>query len=131
MGNAKRYSQFFNKIYRKDLNVKVICTSNIAESNKKIDYKFNFNSLVNEDALIRDNPVLMLLKILLKVKIKEPFLAGFDGYSADNARNYPGEYIQFLYCDDNVVLRNEAVRKALLVIGKGIKLNFLTPTIYV
>ncbi len=131
MGNAKRYSQFFNKIYRKELNVKVICTSNISESNKKIDYKFNFNSLVNEDALIRDNPVLMLLKILTKMKIREASLAGFDGYSADDTKNYPKEYIQFLYCDDNVVLRNEAVKKALSLIGKGIKLNFLTPTIYV
>jgi 4-hydroxy 2-oxovalerate aldolase len=131
MGNAKRYSQFFNKIYRNDLNVKVICTSNVSESNKKIDYKFNFNSLVNEDDLIRDNPVLMLLKILVKMKIKDAYLAGFDGYSADNSKNYPGEYIQFLYCDDDVVLRNEAVKKALAVIGKDIQLQFLTPTLYV
>jgi 4-hydroxy 2-oxovalerate aldolase len=131
MGNAKRYSQFFNKIYRKDLHVKVICTSNVSESNKKIDYKFNFNSLVNEDALIRDNPMLMLLKILVKMKIKEAYLAGFDGYSADNSKNYPQEYIQFLYCDDDVVLRNEAVKKALVLLGKEIKLKFLTPTFYI
>ena len=131
MGNAKRYSQFFNKIYRKDLNVKVICTSNIAESNKKIDYKFNFNSLVNEDALIRDNPMLMLLKILTKMKIKKASLAGFDGYSADDTQNYPNEYIQFLYCDDNVILRNEAVKKELAVIGKDIHLEFLTPSLYI
>jgi len=131
MGNAKRYSQFFNKIYRKDLNVKVICTSNIAESNKKIDYKFNFNSLVNEDALIRDNPMLMLLKILTKMKIEKASLAGFDGYSADDTQNYPNEYIQFLYCDDNVILRNEAVKKELAVIGKDIHLEFLTPSLYI
>lgn len=131
MGNAKRYSQFFNKIYRKDLNVKVICTSNIAESNKKIDYKFNFNSLVNEDALIRDNPMLMLLKILTKMKIKKASLAGFDGYSADDTQNYPNEYIQFLYCDDNVILRNEVVKKELAVIGKDIHLEFLTPSLYI
>lgn len=130
MGNAKRYSQFFSKIYR-NLNVKVICTSNVSESNKKIDYKFNFISLVNKNEHIRDNPTLMLLKILIKMNIKEAYLAGFDGYSADDSTNYPGEYIQFLYCDDNVVLRNEAVKKALLLIEKEIKLNFLTPTIYV
>ena len=105
MGNAKRYSQFFNKIYRNDLHVKVICTSNVSESNKKIDYKFNFNSLINEDELIRDNPVLMLLKILFK--------------------------IQFLYCNDDVVLRNEAVKKALGKIMENIKIKFLTPSLYV
>lgn len=131
MGNAKRYSQFFNKIYRKDLDVKVICTSNVSESNKKIDYKFNFTSLVNEEVLIRDNPMLMLLKILVNMKIKQAYLAGFDGYSADNSRNYPVEYIQFLFCDDDVVLRNEAVKKALAAIGTNIKLEFLTPSLYV
>lgn len=130
MGNAKRYSQFFNKIYRNDLNVKVICTSNIAESNKRIDYKFNFNSLVFEDKFIRDNPVLMLLRILIKMKIKKAYLAGFDGYAPDDTKNYPREYIQFLFCDDNVVLRNDAVKKALFALNKEINLEFLTPSLY-
>ncbi|MFA5322016.1 MAG: aldolase catalytic domain-containing protein [Smithella sp.] len=130
MGNAKRYSQFFNKIYRNDINVKVICTSNISESNKKIDYKFNFNSLINKDELIRDNPVLMLLKILAKMNLKNAYIAGFDGYSADDTKNYPKEYIQFLFCDDNVVLRNEAVKKDLGKIMEKVNINFLTPTFY-
>lgn len=129
MGNAKRYSQFFNKIH-KDCNVKVICTSNVSESNKKIDFKFNFNSLINDDPLIRDNPVLMLLKLLTRMKIKTAYLAGYDGYSADNVCNYPGEYIQFLYCDDDVVLRNDAIKKAIAEIGRGITLEFLTPSLY-
>jgi 4-hydroxy 2-oxovalerate aldolase len=131
MGNAKRYSQFYNKIYKRDSDVRVICTSNVSESNKKIDYKFNFNSLINEDKLIRDNPVLMLLKVLVKMKVKNVYMAGFDGYSPDNEKNYPVEYIQFLYCDDDVVLRNEAVKKALAVMGKSIKLEFLTPSFYI
>ncbi|MCF8070542.1 MAG: aldolase catalytic domain-containing protein [Desulfobacterales bacterium] len=130
MGNAKRYSQFFNKIYRNDLDVKVVCTSNVSESNRKIDYKFNFGSLVNENEIIRDNPVLMLLKILVKMKCPKVCIAGFDGYVADDSQNYPGEYIQFLFCDDNVVLRNEAVKKALALIGKDIRLEFLTPSRY-
>jgi 4-hydroxy 2-oxovalerate aldolase len=73
----------------------------------------------------------MLLKILFKMKIKNAYLAGFDGYSADNSKNYPGEYIQFLYCNDDVVLRNEAVKKALGKIMENIKIKFLTPSLYV
>ena len=130
MGNAKRYSQFFNKIYRNDLKAKVVCTSNVSESNKKIDYRFNFNSLIIADELIRDNPALMLLKILVKMKFKKVYIAGFDGYVADDAYNYPEEYIQFLYCNDDVVLRNEAVRKILSEIQKDIELEFLTPSLY-
>lgn len=129
IGNAKRYSQFFNKIYRNS-DIKVICTSNISESNKRIDYKLNFSSLINEDANIRDNPVLMLLKSLVKMGMKNVHIAGFDGYSPKTLNNYLGEYIQFLYCDDNVLLRNESIRKALALINKDIKLVFLTPSLY-
>ena len=74
--------------------------------------------------------MLMLLKILVKMKIKKVYLAGFDGYSADNSKNYPEEYIRLLFCDDNVLLRNEAVKKALVLFSKDIKLNFLTPSLY-
>jgi 4-hydroxy 2-oxovalerate aldolase len=130
MGNAKRYSQFFNKIYRNGRSLKVVCTSNVSESNKKIDFKFNFNSLINDDELIRDNPVLMLLKLFIKMNITTTYLAGYDGYSYDTVDNYPGEYIQFLYCDDDVVLRNDAIRKAISEIGNHIRLEFLTPSLY-
>lgn len=131
MGNAKRYSQFFNKIYRGDHPVKVICTSNISEANKRIDHKFNFGTLVMEDKLIWDNPVLMLLKILVKMKIQKAYIAGFDGYSPDDTKNFPREYIQFLFCDDNVVLRNDAVKKTLAKIMKSIQIEFLTSSLYV
>lgn len=131
MGNAKRYSQFFNKIYRSDHPIKVICTSNVSEANKRIDYRFNFGSLVMEDTLIRDNPVLMLLKILIKMNVPKAYIAGFDGYSSDDTRNYPKEYIQFLFCDDNVVLRNEAVKKTLGKIMENIDVEFLTPSLYI
>jgi 4-hydroxy 2-oxovalerate aldolase len=130
MGNAKRYSQFYNRIYRHDSVTKVICTSNISESNKKIDFKLNYNALLYKDDLIRDNPVLMLLNALVKMKIKSAYLAGFDGYSPDLASNYMGDYIQFLYCDDNVLLRNEAVKKEIKEISKSIRLEFLTPSYY-
>ena len=130
MGNSKRYSQFFNKIYMGDCNVKVICSSNISESNRKIDYTFNFNSLINDDDVIRDNPVLMLLKILINMKVGKVYLAGFDGYAKDTVNNYPEEYIPFLYCNDQVVLRNEAIKKAITILENNIVIELLTESIY-
>lgn len=130
MGNSKRYSQFFNKIHMSDCDVKVICTSNISESNRKIDYTFNFNSLINDDNVIRDNPVLMLLKILIKMETRKVYLAGFDGYTNDNVNNYPEEYIPFLYCNDQVVLRNEAIKKSIASLENNISLELLTSSIY-
>ena len=130
MGNSKRYSQFYNKIYMAGFNVKVICTSNIAESNNGIDYSFNFKSLVDADEVIRDNPVLMLLKILSNIKIKKVYLAGFDGYTDNNVNNYPEEYIPFLYCNDQVVLRNEAIKKSIIKLENTIVLKPLTASMY-
>jgi 4-hydroxy 2-oxovalerate aldolase len=131
MGNAKRYSQFFNKIYAGNAGTKVICTSNISESNKKIDYKFNFVSLINENALIRDNPFLMLVKILTRIGIRNISIAGLDGYTQDNADNYFGEYIQFLYCADNVLLRNEQIKNQIKLAKESIGMNFITPSLYI
>jgi 4-hydroxy 2-oxovalerate aldolase len=130
MGNAKRYSQFFNEIYKNGSKIKTICTSNVEEANKKIDYTLNIKSLINEDTLIRDNPMLMLLNALIKMDIKEVSIAGFDGYSKNNESNYFREYIQFLYCNDDVVLRNDAVKKALAGMKGLIALNYLTPSNY-
>jgi 4-hydroxy 2-oxovalerate aldolase len=129
-GNAKRYSQFYDEIYRTGADAKVICTSNVSESNKSIDFIFNFNSLVSREAPIRDNPMLMLLKILVKMKVKSAVLAGFDGYSGRSTDNYFNEYVKFLYCDDDVVLRNELIKNKVKEFKNEIDLGFLTPTAY-
>jgi 4-hydroxy 2-oxovalerate aldolase len=41
MGNSKRYSQFFHKIYGENTMTKIICTSNITEAGRKIDFMVN------------------------------------------------------------------------------------------
>jgi 4-hydroxy 2-oxovalerate aldolase len=74
--------------------------------------------------------MLMLLNALIKMDIKEVSIAGFDGYSKNNESNYFREYIQFLYCNDDVVLRNDAVKKALAGMKGLIALNYLTPSNY-
>jgi len=129
MGNSKRYSQFFHKIYGQQTSSKVICTSNVSESTKKIDYVFNYGSLTMENESIRDNPLLMLLKILKKCTVENIVLAGFDGYSGANTDNYYNDYIPLLYCDDDVMKRNEAISQSI----KDMELNItsITKTIYI
>ncbi|MDO9334134.1 MAG: aldolase catalytic domain-containing protein [Dehalococcoidales bacterium] len=130
-GNAKRYSQFYDEIYKDGASAKVICTSNVSESNKFIDFTFNFNSLISREEPIRDNPMLMLLKILVKINVKSAALAGFDGYSYRNADNYFEEYIKFLYCSDDVILRNNIIKNKVKDLKNEIELRFVTPSAYV
>jgi 4-hydroxy 2-oxovalerate aldolase len=130
MGNAKRYSQFFHKIYEEDRNVKIICTSNITEAGRKIDFTVNYSSLLADDPVIRENPLVMFLKLLKNIGINEVWMAGFDGYVNDNSVNYYGEYVKFLYCQDDVVLRNEAIKKELQGFSRSMRISSLTPTRY-
>jgi 4-hydroxy 2-oxovalerate aldolase len=64
------------------------------------------------------------------MKIGKVHLAGFDGYASDTVKNYPEEYIPFLYCNDHVVLRNEAIKKSISDLVKNIRLELLTSSIY-
>jgi hypothetical protein len=72
----------------------------------------------------------MLLHLLIKLAIPEISMAGFDGYDRDNLVNYYGEYVRFLYCQDNVVLRNEAIKNELKRIAPELRIASLTPTRY-
>ena len=131
MGNAKRYSQFFSRIYSENSNVKLICTSNISEAKEKIDYKVNFSSLVcKENTAIYDNPLVLLLNLLIQLDVKKVSLAGFDGYDGDIAKNYYADYAPLLYDTNGVGARNEAINGFLKSVHSKIFVEFLTKTRY-
>ena len=130
MGNAKRYSQFFHEMYRDDTDAKIICTSNITEPGNKFDYVVNYSALLAENPVIRDNPLIMFLQLLKNIAVTEIWMAGFDGYTQDNSINYYTDYIRLLFCQDNVVLRNEAIKDWLTDNSSAIQVNSLTPTRY-
>jgi 4-hydroxy 2-oxovalerate aldolase len=130
MGNSKRYSQFFHNIYGESTKAQIICTSNITEAGRKIDYIVNYSSLITDNHIIRDNPLVMFLQLLKNVGVSEVMLAGFDGYTQDNSTNYYGEYIRLLYCQDDVVLRNEAIKGELCHFSSFMNISSLTPTRY-
>mgnify|MGYP003586195598 CR=1 FL=1 len=130
IGNSKRYSQLFHYIYGGCCGPKVITTSNVTASSKKIDFVFNYESLINDVEPIRDNPLLMILAILVKLGAKDVSIAGFDGYTQDNTQNYYGEYIPLLYCQDNVMLRNNAMAERLSEYNSEITIRSLTKTLY-
>jgi 4-hydroxy 2-oxovalerate aldolase len=130
IGNSKRYSQLFHHIYGACCGAKVIATSNVTASCKNIDFVFNYESLLNDVGPIRDNPLLMILNVLMKLDIKDVVLAGFDGYTQDNTQNYYGEYIPLLYCQDDVLLRNSAMTEKIKMYSTDISISSLTETRY-
>jgi len=130
MGNAIRFSQFFHQLYRENANVKIICTSNITEPGRKIDYTVSFSELLSDEPIIRDNPLTMFLHLLRKIGTSEVWLAGFDGYTQDNFQNYYDDYVRLLFSQENLVLINEAIKKELSVLSQFMQISSLTPTRY-
>lgn len=131
MGNAKRYSQFFSRIYAENPDVKLICTSNVAESKERIDYNVNFAPLAYKDnPAIYDNPLVLLVNLLVRLGIQRVTLAGFDGYDGEIAANYYAEYAPLLYDTHGVLSRNEAIKAFLRTIAPDITVDFLTESRY-
>lgn len=131
MGNAKRYSQFFDKIYGDISLAKLICTSNITKAGKEVDYIVNYSSLIADEEIIRDNPLILFLNLILKLDIRNIYLAGFDGYIDEPEKNYYRSYVPYLYCKENLLLRNDVIRKELQRLSKKINILSITPTRYI
>lgn len=131
MGNAKRYSQFFSKIYSDAMAVKLICTSNITEANKKIDFVLNYASLVcAENNAIYDNPLVLFINLLIRLEIENVAIAGFDGYDKNIEANYYTEYVPFLYDTTSIAARNSAIKQYFCDVAEKIKISTITPSKY-
>ena len=125
--NMRRYSKIDDKI-GKEINAKVILTSNMREAKNK-DYVINFYSLALESKDIVDNSALMVFKLLIKLGIKSVKIAGMDGYDCNNPYVYNDESTQFDF--SNVAEeRNKLIKKELADIKKSLNIEFITKSLY-
>lgn len=85
VSNAKRYVQLSTILSQEKHTI--IATSNVTSAAKDFDYVLNISSLLDRNAKIIDNSLIMFLKVLIKLGIKTVTLAGFDGYSTETS-NY-------------------------------------------
>lgn len=82
-GNAKRYARLENKRVGR----KVIISSNVKTDNDT-DIIVNYHSLINRGYKYFENSTIMLLNLLKRVNPSRITLAGFDGFDANNRKNY-------------------------------------------
>lgn len=86
--NSRRYLQMSNHLaLPENRSLPIIATSNVTSTEGKFSYVVSYCSLIDPEAEFPDNSMVMLIKLLQKVGVKELFLAGFDGYSPDDV-NY-------------------------------------------
>lgn len=86
LSNSKRYVQLATRLSHEKWSI--IATSNVTGTNSNaFDFVLNFSTLMDGKAQIIDNSLIMLLKALVRIGVKDVTLAGFDGFSSETA-NY-------------------------------------------
>ena len=87
----------------------------------------NYADLVFDEKGNCDNCVIMLLKLLLKLKITDVYMAGFDGYKVGE-NNYVTSYMASQHTKGEK--ENINIRKYVDGLRKVMRITFLTPSQY-
>ena len=133
MSNKRRYQTLKETEGFRD--IKKIFTSNFTDeecdSNTVI---VSFIKLVKCGWDSIDNSMLMLLRLLSDMEIKEVALAGFDGYETDSQRrNYLTDSMEIVSIGQKAVLINEEIAEMLEDFNstrrnENMKIEFITPS---
>lgn len=128
--NAKRGTQLQYDLHdNRNAAAKIIATSNVTKATGTFDYVLNYGSLIDRDAEIIDNSLVMLLKAMIKIGVRKIFLAGFDGYSkrADNHFDVSREYS---FVKAKAEYLNRYVKEFLASLDGSLEIEFVTDSRY-
>lgn len=128
LSNSKRYVQLATRLSRQKYSI--IATSNVTcTSGSTFDYVLNFSTLIDRDAEIIDNSLVMLLKVLADMGCTEVSLAGFDGYS-DKSSNYFDTAMEYDFVKNMAEYLNQYTNAFLKEMQDTLKIHFLTESHY-
>lgn len=130
MSNAKRYVQLCSALNEQKKKSKLIATSNITRTLGEFDYTLNYSELLDEEALMPDNPLIMLLRLLKRIGVASIGLAGFDGYRETSISNYINPNMEYSYSSDEANNINEDTIKGIRKLDLSVKPVFVTESIY-
>ncbi|MDR1974817.1 MAG: aldolase catalytic domain-containing protein [Bacteroidales bacterium] len=128
--NSKRYVRGASIIHKRENEVKIIATSNVTRAAGKFDFNLDYEKLIDRSAVFMDNSLLMLLRVFVKVKVRNVALAGFDGYSSDRETNYYSSEMEYQQAKQKGNEINKDVSKFLSSIKDNLSFKFITSTLY-
>jgi len=130
MSNAKRYVQLCSSLNEQKERSKLIATSNITRTLGEFDYTLSYSALLDEDALMPDNPLIMLLKLLKKAGVSSVGLAGFDGYRETSVSNYVNPNMEYSYSKEEADNINKDTVEGIRKLDLPVSPVFVTESIY-
>lgn len=126
--NSCRYLQLARKLTESEYSsIPIIATSNITCSGSGFSYTVNYSALIDEQADIPDNSLIMLLRLLGRMDIAGVSLAGLDGYTPDDV-NYFDINMEYSFVKEKADLLNRYVRAFLADYCKSV--SFVTESRY-
>lgn len=133
MNNAKRYVKLAGKLseaLRDAKDVKTIATSNVTRAQGRFDYVLEYEKLLDEDALIKDNPLFMLIKLCKLAGAKSIALAGFDGYEKCVDTNYVNPNMEYVFSKEKADVLNEDTASGIKRANLPYPIVFVTESLY-
>lgn len=133
MSNAKRYVKLAGGLFeatKKQGSIKTIATSNVTRSCGRFDYVLAYGNLLDEDALIKDNPLFMMLKLCKLANVKTVALAGFDGYEKCVDTNYVNPNMEYVFSKEKAEVLNEDTAAGIQRANLQCPLFFVTESLY-
>ena len=127
---ARRYTQLIKDINSGiNANVEIIATSNVTKTRGTFPYVLNYSSLIDLKTEIMDNSLVMLLKVMCMIGVKDIALAGFDGYSKSED-NYYDVRREYSFSKEKSAYFNEYVHSYLQYVNERLHVNFITDSYY-
>ncbi len=133
ISNSKRYLTLEGRLAHYDREAKppvLIATSNVTRAKGDFEYRVDYESLLDQSFEIKDNSLIMLLKLLVRLGIKDVNLAGFDGYSTSVGDNYFNVAMEYAFIKEKAQALNDYASDALKRLSEDMKISFVTSTRY-
>lgn len=130
LSNAKRYVQLSSKISNLSSQTGLVATSNVTKASGKFDYTLQYSKLLDEEAMIVDNPMVMLIRLLSQFGVKSIACAGFDGFTQAATADYVNPNMEYSFSKEKALAINKDVEQSIHRIEQCKEITFITTTQY-
>ena len=128
--NSQRYVQLASRLSEpENSSIPIIATSNVTRTKGLFAYELNYGDLIDEQAEFPDNSLIMLLKVFMKIGVKNASLVGFDGYTPDTV-NYFDANMEYSFVKEKADSLNVYGKNFLEQNKDLIKVEFVTQSHY-
>ncbi len=109
----------------------IICTSNVEYDEKQVFHVIDYSKWIyRRNGRTSDNPLMIMINLLINIGVHKVCLAGFDGFSADVSSNYLDDSMQMVISQSKANDINELLTDAISHYSKLIEISFVTPSLY-